>query len=158
MEIVSNFPGWTIGAKFRYIFYYFFFKKIGSDFKTRKGFIALSPENIEVGNNVHFNNDCWINGGGGIIIEDNVIFGPKVIVHSSNHKFDQANMPIMYQGHIHKAVLIKTNVWIGAGAIVLPGVTINEGAVIAAGAVVTKNVPKNCVVGGSPAKVIKNRY
>jgi len=157
MELSSEIPGYLLGSYIRNFFLSFFFKRKGSDFVTRKGFLAYSPERIAIGDSVHFNNDCWINGGGGLEIGNNVIFGPRVIVHSSNHNFDDMNKLIMHQGSSHKKVTIGNNIWVGASSIILPGVTISDGAIIGAGAVVTKDVPSNVVVGGVPAKILKYR-
>ena len=88
---------------------------------------------------------------GGITIVDDVQIGPKVSVITEIHPLD----PSTRKSLDLKSVLIKRNAWIGAGAIILPGVTIGENSVIAAGAVVNKDVPANTVVGGIPAKIIK---
>jgi len=88
---------------------------------------------------------------GGITIEDHVLIGPKVNLISENHPLDPANR----RGLVCSPILIKKNAWIGAAATILPGVTIGENSVVAAGAAVSKDVPDNTVVGGVPAKVIK---
>ncbi|MCW3080898.1 DapH/DapD/GlmU-related protein, partial [Segetibacter sp.] len=82
---------------------------------------------------------------------DNVLIAPKVSLLSEGHPVEPSQRQSLVTGHIH----IKANAWIGAGATVLPGVTIGENSVVAAGAVVYKDVPANTVVGGVPAKVIK---
>jgi acetyltransferase-like isoleucine patch superfamily enzyme len=89
---------------------------------------------------------------GGITIEDNVLIGPQVKLVTENHPLD----PATRKGLITKPILIKRNAWVGAGATILPGVTIGENSVVAAGAVVSKDVPENTVVGGIPAKFLKN--
>ena len=88
---------------------------------------------------------------GGITIEDDVLIGPGVYLISVNHQLDPHHLKELEL----KPVLIKKNAWIGAKATILPGVTVGENAVVAAGAVVTKDVPANTVVAGMPAKVIK---
>ena len=88
---------------------------------------------------------------GGIIIEDNVLIGPKVNLVTENHPLDPADRKSL----VCQSIVVKYNAWIGAAATILPGVTIGENAVVAAGAVVTSDVPPNTVVGGVPAKVIK---
>jgi len=114
---------------------------------------------ISIGYKTSFNNNCHINAsiGGNIRIGNNCLVGPNVVMHTSNHKFDNLATPIRKQGHESADILIEDNVWIGANAIILPGIHIDEGAVIAAGAVVNKDVEKNTVVGGVPAKFIKRR-
>jgi acetyltransferase-like isoleucine patch superfamily enzyme len=109
-------------------------------------------KNTKIGRNVFINFDCVFLDLGGITIEDNVLIAPKVSLLSEGHPISPAERHSLVPGHIH----IKKNAWIGAGATILPGVTIGENAVVAAGAVVSKNVPANTVVGGIPAKHIKN--
>ncbi len=145
-----------MGNKLRYYFYKIYFKKIGKKVILNSNIYIEVPEKIEIGNNSGISRGCWISGGGGLIIRNNVIIGPKVIIHTANHNFTSASIPIMYQGHTFKKIVIKDNVWIGAGAIILPGVTIEKNSIVAAGAVVTKNVPKDVIVGGVPAKIIKD--
>ena len=106
---------------------------------------------ITLGKNVFINHACSFVDMGGITIEDDVLIGPKVNLITENHPLD----PLDRQALLLKPILIKRNAWIGAGATILPGVTIGENAVVAAGAVVSKDVPANTVVGGVPAKIIK---
>jgi len=88
---------------------------------------------------------------GGITIEDHVLIGPRVNLVTENHPVDPSQRKSLILGSIR----IKKNAWIGAGSTILPGVTIGENAIVAAGAVVNKDVPDNCIVGGVPAKFIK---
>ncbi|HZX59061.1 MAG TPA: DapH/DapD/GlmU-related protein [Mucilaginibacter sp.] len=106
---------------------------------------------IKLGKGVFINHACSFLDLGGITIEDNVQVGPRVNITSENHPVDPSSRKSLDL----KAVLIKKNAWIGAGAIILPGVTIGENAVVAAGAVVNKDVAANTVVGGVPAKIIR---
>ncbi|CAH0149440.1 Maltose O-acetyltransferase [Pedobacter sp. Bi27] len=108
-------------------------------------------KHINIGKNVFINFDCTFLALGGITIEDDVLIGPKVSLITENHPLN----PQERNGLIGKPIHIKKNAWIGASATILPGVTIGENAVIAAGAVVSKDVPDNTVVGGIPAKFIK---
>ena len=109
-------------------------------------------KHTKIGKNVFINFDCVFLDLGGITIEDNVQIAPKVSLLSEGHPISPINRSALNTGHIH----IKKNVWIGANATILPGVTIGENSIVAAGAVVSKNVPDNSVVGGVPAKLIKN--
>jgi acetyltransferase-like isoleucine patch superfamily enzyme len=111
---------------------------------------------ITIGNNVGINANCYLGGQGGIVIENDVIIGPGVKIFSENHIYNELGL-IRKQGVTRKETIIKNNCWIGAGVIVLCGVTIHEGCVIAAGSVVTKDIPSNSVAAGVPAKVVKNR-
>lgn len=104
---------------------------------------------VKVGKNVFINHNCTMMSAGGIEIGDDVQIGPQVTITTTNHDFaDRYTL-------ICKPVRIQNNVWIGAGALILPGVTIGENAVIAGGSVVTKDVEPNVVVGGNPARVLK---
>lgn len=108
-------------------------------------------KHTKIGKNVFINFDCTLLDLGGITIEDNVLIAPKVNLLSEGHPLAPENRQSLVPGPIH----IKKNAWIGANATILPGVTIGENAVVAAGAVVSKDVSDNTVVGGIPAKIIK---
>lgn len=105
-----------------------------------------------IGKNVFINSDCSFLDMGGITIDNGVLIGPKVSLLTEHHPLKPSRRNELGAKPIH----IKRNAWIGAGAIILPGVTVGENSVVAAGAVVNKDVPDNTVVGGIPAKVIKN--
>jgi len=88
----------------------------------------------------------------------NVLMGPNVIVLTQNHRHDRCDIPMRLQGYEPiKPVHIKDDVWIGRNVLIMPGVTVGTGAILAAGAVVTKDVPKYAIVGGVPARVLKYR-
>lgn len=106
---------------------------------------------IQIGKNVFINHACSFLDMGGITIEDEVLIGPKVNLITENHPLNPADRKSL----ISKPILIKRNAWIGANASILPGVTIGENAVVAAGAVVSRDVADNSIVGGVPAKLIK---
>ncbi|KAA5539668.1 DapH/DapD/GlmU-related protein [Adhaeribacter rhizoryzae] len=108
-------------------------------------------QNTKIGKNVFINFDCTFLDLGGITIEDNVMIAPKVSLLSEGHPISVNHRQKLTVGKIH----IKKNAWIGANVTILPGVTIGENAVVAAGAVVSKDVAANTVVGGVPAKFIK---
>jgi acetyltransferase-like isoleucine patch superfamily enzyme len=106
---------------------------------------------ITLGKNVFINHACSFVDMGGITIEDDVLIGPRVNLLTENHSLDPSDRQTLQL----KSILIKRNAWIGTAATILPGVTIGENAIVAAGAVVSKDVPANTVVGGVPAKIIK---
>lgn len=114
-------------------------------------FNADYGQNIKVGKNVFINSGCCFQDQGGIEIGDNVLIGQQVVIATLNHDLIPEKRANMYPA----PVKIGNGVWIGAHATVLSGVTIGDGAVVAAGAVVNKDVPANTVVGGVPAKIIK---
>jgi acetyltransferase-like isoleucine patch superfamily enzyme len=121
------------------------------------GVLSNVGEGIEIGDNVGINSYCYMHGGGGIVIKNDVILGPRVSVLSENHCFKELNVPIRNQGTTKNQVIIENGAWLGSGCIILPGVTIGEGSIIASGAVVTKNVDSYSIVAGVPAKQIKLR-
>lgn len=108
-------------------------------------------KHLSIGKNVFINFDCTFLALGGIIIEDNVLIGPGVKLLSEGHPLHPEERHALVPGKIH----IERNAWIGAGAILLPGVTIGQNAVVAAGAIVSKDVDANTVVAGVPAKWVK---
>ena len=108
-------------------------------------------KNTRIRKNVFINFDCVFLDLGGITIEDNVLLAPKVSLLSEGHPIS----PEERHSLIPKPIHIKRNAWIGANATILQGVTIGENSVVAAGSVVSKDVPDNTIVGGTPAKFIK---
>lgn len=108
-------------------------------------------KHITLGKHVFINHACTFLDMGGITIEDDVQIGPKVNLITENHPVD----PALRKNLDLKSILIKRNVWIGAAATILPGVTIGENAIVAAGAVVNNDVAANTIVGGVPAKILR---
>lgn len=108
-------------------------------------------KHTQIGKNVFINFDCVFLDMGGITIDDNVQIAPKVSLLTEGHPIE----PEKRQSLIPKPIHIRKNVWIGAGATILQGVTVGENSVVAAGAVVSKDVPDNVIVGGIPAKILK---
>lgn len=106
----------------------------------------------QLGKNIFINRDCFFVDLGGITIDDNVLLGPRVTLISVNHNEDPAHRRDL----VLKSVHIKRGALLGANVTVVPGITIGENAIVAAGAVVTKDVPDNTMVGGVPAKFIRN--
>lgn len=107
---------------------------------------------ISIGKNVFINHACSFLDMGGITIGDNVLIGPKVNLVSENHPIDPSQRNFL----LGKPIIIKNNAWIGASATILPGITVGENSIVAAGAIVTKDVPDNTIVAGNPAKQIKS--
>lgn len=125
--------------------------------KVDEGFFLIPPfytdfgENIRIGKNVFVNSACTFMDRGGITLEEGALIGPKVNLITTNHPLD----PAQRRGTISYPIIIKKNAWIGANATILAGITVGENSVVTAGAVVTKDVPANTVVGGVPAKILR---
>lgn len=125
--------------------------------KVDASFICFPPfhtdfgHNITIGKNVFFNTGCSFQDRGGISIGDGSMIGMNVTIATLNHGLDLKTRNTTFPS----PVVIGRNVWIGSNATILPGVTIGDNSVVAAGAVVTKDVPENTVVAGVPAKFLK---
>jgi acetyltransferase-like isoleucine patch superfamily enzyme len=114
-------------------------------------------EGLKIGDGSSIGAMNYIGCAGFIEIGKNVMIGPSVNLIAENHNFADANIPMKEQGVNRKGIKIEDDCWIGTQSTVLDGVTIGEGSIIAAGAVVTKDIPAFSIVGGVPAKIIKNR-
>lgn len=132
------------------------FDTAGEKINIEKGANFGTGRGIKIGNYSGIGVRCYIRGP--LDIGNYVMMGPEVIILTSSHKFDSSEIPMCFQGgHVPKKVTIGDDVWIGTRVIILPGVTIGNGSIIAAGSIVTKDVPPYAIVGGNPAKVIKYR-
>nr|WP_283096544.1 acyltransferase [Frankia umida] len=110
---------------------------------------------LEIGDGVFFNRGCHLVAHEKIIIGDYTRFGAMVTIHDENHIPARDERPFITRGFVSKPIKIGRNVWVGTKATILQGVTIGDGAVIAANSVVTRDVPAYTIVGGIPAKIIK---
>lgn len=111
---------------------------------------------ITIGNNVGLGEFAYLGGGGGLEIGDDCIIGQYLSCHPENHNFENTDLLIRHQGVSRKGIKIGKNCWIGSKVTICDDVTIGDNCVIAAGAVITKSMPANSVIGGVPAKVIKS--
>lgn len=125
---------------------------VSDDFRVFPPFITDFGKNIHLGENVFINAGCKFQDQGGIYIGDNVLIGHNVVLATLNHDENPERRGNLIPG----AINIGDNVWIGSNATILAGVTIGDGAIIAAGAVVTKDVDENTIVAGVPAKYIRD--
>ncbi|MDR2866227.1 MAG: acyltransferase [Methanomassiliicoccaceae archaeon] len=155
-EKVSNLPSVKIHAKRRALFYMTTLN-CGDRLYVHPKVIIYFPQNMTIGNNVFFNRGAFITAREEVIIGNDVLIGPNVMINSGNHNYADKNKLIQEQGHTSKKIVIGDDVWIGGNAVILPGITIGKGAVIAAGAIVTKDVDEYTVVAGIPAKKMKER-
>lgn len=126
-------------------------REVDDSFMCFPPFYTDFGKNISIGKDVFFNTGCSFQDRGGIHIGDCSLIGMNVNIATLNHGLDMKTRNTTYAS----PVTIGKNVWIGSGATILPGVTIGDRAVVAAGAVVTKDVPEGTVVAGVPAKVVK---
>ena len=127
--------------------------------KVDEGFFLIPPfftaggDEIRVGRNVFVNQNCTFYDFGGLDIADDVIIGPNVSLITTGHPLEPSQRRTATIG---KPIVIEKGVWIAAGATIIGGVTVGENSVVAAGSVVTKAVPRNTLVGGNPARVIRS--
>ena len=131
----------------------------GSSYIGANCYFNADGGRIEVGKAAAFNRGAHINAscGGKIVIGDHCLIGPGVVMRTADHDFSRTDLLIQNQGHNHEDIIIEGDVWIGANAIVLRGVHIGRGAIIGAGAVVTKNIPSMAIAVGIPAKPLRWR-
>ncbi|WP_294964464.1 sugar O-acetyltransferase [uncultured Flavobacterium sp.] len=127
-------------------------KQVDEKFMLIPPFYATGGQQTSVGRNVFINQNCTFYDLGGLTIGDDVMIGPNVNIITSGHPIEPSQR---HSVTIGKPIVVQRNVWIAAGATIIGGVTIGENSVIAAGSVVTKDVPSNVVVAGNPAKVIR---
>lgn len=131
--------------------------KIGKGVVIYPG-VWISPgRNLTIGDEVDLAKDVIITSSGGVFIGDRTLIGYRTQIFSANHEIPPIGQKIPISGNVLAPVRIDKDVWIGANCIITPGVTVGEGAIIAAGSVVTKDVSPNSIVGGVPAKLIKMR-
>ncbi len=114
-------------------------------------------QGLEIGNNSNIGPYSYVGCSGKITIGNNVMISPRVGLYAENHNFDQTDVPMKSQGVTTSFISIEDDCWIAANSIILAGVTIGHGSIVAAGSVVTKDVPPHSVVAGNPAMVIKSR-
>ena len=129
-------------------------KTCGINLKVN-GSSYVTPK-TSLGNNINFNG-MKIQGNGNITIKDNFHSGIECMIISSIHNYDFGDAIPYDDTVISKDVVIEENVWLGNRVIILPGVTVGEGAIVQAGSVVVKDIPKYAIAGGHPAKVFKYR-
>jgi acetyltransferase-like isoleucine patch superfamily enzyme len=115
------------------------------------------PERISVGNFVYVGPRTELIGRGGLHIHDHVIIGPECVILTSLHHYHQASLLPYDDLELLRPVSVERCVWIGQRAFILPGVTLGEGSIVGAGAIVTKSCPPGSILGGNPAKIIGSR-
>ena len=132
-------------------------KNCGNNVAVFSNVYLRNIHNIEIGDNVSIHPMCYIEGSGGLKIGSDVSIAHNTTIMTEEHIYEDLNVNIKDQGCEHKSTIIESNVWVGAGCRILAGSNLQSGSIVAAGAVVKGNVDKNTIVGGVPAKVIKER-
>ncbi|TQV83019.1 sugar O-acetyltransferase [Aliikangiella coralliicola] len=127
------------------------FSRCGDEVFIEQGFYCDYGDRIRLGDRVYINVDCTLLDGGKIAIGDDCLIGPKVQILTINHALSPKER--LKKENFCQDVIIGKNVWIGASAIILPGVTIGDGAVIGAASVVTRDLDSNCLYLGNPARM-----
>lgn len=158
--ILPNYPR----HRYCYVFFEFIrqliwkklFKKFGENSFVRSKALILNYKNISVGSNCLIGPDSILNGTDKITLGDYFLSGPGIIIYTSDHGLDNQGIPFSLLETTVAEVVVGTNVYLGAHVIILKGVHIGDNVVIAAGSVVTKDIPSNEMWGGVPAKKIKN--
>ncbi|WP_419800586.1 acyltransferase [Mucilaginibacter sp.] len=151
-------------------------KKHGSIVRRRVRLDVFPFNRFEMGRNAVIEDFCTVNNGvgdvligndatigmsnvliGPVQIGNNVIIAQNVVISGLNHNYEDVNLPIQAQGVRTAPIMVEDDCWIGANAVITAGITVGKHSIIAAGAVVTKNVPAFCIAAGNPARIIK-RY
>lgn len=140
-------------AEIRALFSELIGRQVDESFLLIPPFYTAGGDEIRVGRNVFVNQNCTFYDLGGLDIADDVMIGPNVSIITTGHPLEPSQRRSCVIG---KPIVIERGVWIAAGATVIGGVTVGENSVVAAGAVVTKDVPPNTLVGGNPARVIRS--
>ncbi len=131
-------------------------KRVGEGCRLNGVMHITASEKMELGQNVHIGDNARVRAEGGLSIGDNTHISRNLVLYTINHNYEGDCLPYD-DTNLGKAVTIGDNVWIGANVCVIPGVEIEEGAIIGMGAVVCKRVPRGAIVGGNPARVLKYR-
>lgn len=155
LHLFRNFRG-RIGIAIRFVLVKKLAKSCGINVCIRPYVFLENIQNISFGNNVSIHPFCYLEGSGGIEIGNDVSLAHNISILSVNHTWDNHNISIKYNPIKYLPVKICDDVWVGCGCRLMAGVTIHSRSIVAAGAVVTKDVEPQIIVGGIPAKKIKN--
>lgn len=153
---VRSLPGF-MGVTLRWLLYRTLFDELRSFCLIYPGVYFTHTYGLRVGTSFSINSGAVIDARGGITIGDHVMIGPHAVIVSSGHDLHSLDIPMTFKDHIMKRVTIGNDVWIGAHAVLTGGITVGNGCIISAGAVVTQDVNDFEIVAGVPARSIGNR-
>ncbi len=155
--LIRNIPG-SFGMMIRRMWYSKRFKKCGTNLNVLEGTHIINPQNIECGDNVSIGVCNYLQAGGGIILESDVMLGPYVKIWTQNHNYRRYDIPVHSQGYTYNPVIIRHDVWIGANAFIMPGTEIGAKSIVSACSVVgAKEYPAGSILAGYPARRIGER-
>lgn len=153
-----KYNSFDFGMTLRSAFYRAFFKSFGKNVQIRDGVTIKYPSEIELGDNIKIGQHCFFVGKGGLKIGSNALIGAGTKIITSNHNFEETDVPISDQGLSFLPVLIEEDVWFGFDVKVLGGSVIRKGCVVATNSVVNqKEFDEYSILGGTPAKLIRKR-
>lgn len=156
LQILTNWlPENQITIRLRGVFIKPFLGKCGKNLQLARNITFLNPHGITIGDNVYIATGCWIDGIGGLTIEDEVELSPFVVITTSTHCFKGNS--VRFGGARKEPVVIGKGSWIASHSTVVLGCKIGSGSLIGANAVVSRDIPDNVFAGGVPAKVIGPR-
>jgi acetyltransferase-like isoleucine patch superfamily enzyme len=166
--LICDLPLWMVGlltnwlpenviiCKLRGLLMMSFFKNAGKNLQIGMRVRFINPQNISIGDNVYLAQECWVNGKGGIVFENNVTLGPRCGVVTTKHRYEKGIVLNGIGAGEASPIKICEGSWLGMYTVVTGGISIGKGNIVAAHSVVTKDTPDFSLVGGVPARVIKN--
>ncbi len=157
MNSILALPRYRLFIFFKKIFLMIMGAKIGKGVVIYPGVWIAPGRNLIIGDYVDLAKDVLITTSGGVEIGERTLIGYRTQIISSDHTIPPIGEPFPISGDNHMKIIIGKDVWIGGNCLITAGVTIGDGAVVAGGSVVTKDIPENAIVGGVPAKIIKMR-
>lgn len=147
-------PGLT-GFTVRYLFFKMICNKLDGFSYIAPGVTLQRCFGIRAGKRIAVNRGTILDGKGNLTIGNDVMIGPNVVITSSQHSHEKADVPMILQTEVKKSVVLGNDVWIGANVVILPGVHIGDRVIIGAGSVVTRDIKSHSIAVGVPARVIK---
>jgi acetyltransferase-like isoleucine patch superfamily enzyme len=157
MKLIFSLPRFRFFNRVKSVFLRLVGAKLGARIVFYPGVWIVPGRYLEVGDDVDFALGVIVTTSGGVTIGSRTLIGYRAQIISANHKIPEGKGKVFDSGHEYKKVVIGSDCWIGANSLIMPGVTIGDGAVVAAGSVVTKDVLSYTVVAGVPAKKIRDR-